>query len=197
MDLFGATIALILTAPLMLAAAVLVLVAEKPPLCFRQIRAGRKGRPFVFVKFRTMENARDKAGRIKPDGERLTASGRFLRRTSLDELPGLFNVLTGDMSLVGPRPLLMEYLDRYSPVQARRLEVRPGITGLAQIKGRNALGWEERFALDVWYVDHCSLWLDLKILALTPLAVLRREGITAEGCATMPPFQGARRQSHG
>ncbi|MDO8772752.1 MAG: sugar transferase [Burkholderiaceae bacterium] len=160
------------------------------PVLFRQTRPGLHGRPFEMVKFRTMTDARGPDGKLLPDAERLTAFGRFLRATSLDELPELWNVLKGDMSLVGPRPLLMEYLPLYSPEQARRHEARPGITGWAQVNGRNALSWEEKFKLDVWYVDHRSLWLDVKILWLTVRKVLVREGISAPGDATMPVFKG-------
>jgi lipopolysaccharide/colanic/teichoic acid biosynthesis glycosyltransferase len=167
------------------------------PAFFGQERPGWRGRPFTVLKFRTMTDARDPAGNLLRDAKRLTAFGRWLRRTSLDELPELFNVLKGDMSLVGPRPLLMEYLPRYTPEQARRHEVKPGITGWAQVNGRNAISWEEKFKLDVWYVDHCSLWLDLKILVLTVLQVLRREGISAEGYATMPAFMGGSGPSAG
>ncbi len=162
------------------------------PVLFRQQRPGLHGRPFTMLKFRTMTDARDAFGNLLPDAERLTLFGRWLRSTSLDELPELINVLRGDMSLVGPRPLLMEYLPLYSAEQARRHEVRPGITGWAQINGRNALRWEEKFALDVWYVDNWSLGLDLRILALTVLRVVRRDGISAQGEATMPKFQGSR-----
>ena len=195
-DLIGSLIGLIVMAPLMLGIAALILLTMGLPIHFRQVRAGLRGRPFVFLKFRTMKIVRDSNGNLLPDSRRLTALGRFLRSTSLDELPELYNVLKGEMSLVGPRPLLTEYLDRYTPEQARRHEVKPGITGWAQIKGRNALSWDERFTHDAWYVDRCSFWMDIKILARTPLAVLRREGITAEGNATMPPFQGARKESH-
>lgn len=160
------------------------------PVFFRQTRPGLHGRPFEMVKFRTMTDARGPDGKLLPDAERLTAFGRFLRATSLDELPELWNVIKGDMSLVGPRPLLMEYLPLYSSEQARRHEVRPGITGWAQVNGRNALSWEEKFKLDVWYVDHRSLWLDIKILWLTVRKVLVREGISAPGDATMPVFNG-------
>ena len=146
------------------------------PVLFRQIRPGLDGRPFMMVKFRTMTDERDAGGELLPDAQRLTAFGRFLRATSLDELPELWNVLSGEMSLVGPRPLLMEYLPLYSPEQARRHEVRPGITGWAQVNGRNALSWEERFKLDVWYVDHRSLWLDLRILLRTAKTVLTGAG---------------------
>jgi len=162
------------------------------PVLFRQVRPGLGGRPFTLLKFRTMTEARDAQGNLLPDEERLTRFGRFLRRTSLDELPELFNVLKGDMSLVGPRPLLMEYLERYSPEQARRHEVRPGITGWAQVNGRNALSWEEKFELDVWYVDHLSLVLDVKILFLTLWKVLKGEGIARPGHATMPEFMGSK-----
>ncbi len=160
------------------------------PVLFRQVRPGLHGRPFMMVKFRTMTDERGADGELLPDARRLTSFGRFLRATSLDELPELWNVLRGEMSLVGPRPLLMEYLPLYSPEQARRHEVRPGITGWAQVNGRNALSWEGRFKLDVWYVDHRSLWLDLRILWLTMRKVIVREGISAQGEATMPRFTG-------
>ncbi len=160
------------------------------PVLFRQVRPALHGRPFMMVKFRTMTDERGADGELLPDVQRLTPFGRFLRATSLDELPELWNVLRGEMSLVGPRPLLMEYLPLYSPEQARRHEVRPGITGWAQVNGRNALSWEERFELDVWYVDHRSLWLDLYILWLTVRKVILREGISAQGEATMPRFIG-------
>jgi sugar transferase EpsL len=164
------------------------------PVLFRQQRPGQHGRPFTIYKFRTMSDVRDGQGNLLPDAGRLTPFGRFLRRTSLDELPELFNVLKGEMSLVGPRPLLTEYLDRYTLEQARRHEVRPGITGWAQVNGRNALTWEQKFALDVWYVDHLSFWLDLKILALTGWKVLRCEGISQTGHATMEEFFGSASQ---
>ncbi len=164
-----------------------VRVTMGPPVLFRQVRPGRHGRPFTLYKFRTMTGS-EASG---TDAERITPLGRFLRSTSLDELPELVNVLRGDMSLVGPRPLLVEYLDRYTPEQNRRHEVRPGLTGLAQVSGRNATTWEERFALDVWYVDHRSLGLDLRILARTAAQVLRRQGISAPGMATMAPFAGS------
>jgi lipopolysaccharide/colanic/teichoic acid biosynthesis glycosyltransferase len=160
------------------------------PVFFRQTRPGLQGRPFNMVKFRTMTDARGPDGQLLPDADRLTAFGRFLRASSLDELPELLNVLKGDMSLVGPRPLLVEYLPLYSPEQTRRHEVRPGITGWAQVNGRNALSWEDKFKLDVWYVDHRSLWLDIKILWLTVRKVLVREGISAPGDSTMPIFRG-------
>lgn len=160
------------------------------PVLFRQIRPGLNGTPFEMIKFRTMRNATDAEGNPLPDSERMTPFGGFLRASSLDELPELWNVLKGDMSLVGPRPLLMEYLPLYSPEQYRRHEVRPGVTGWAQINGRNALSWEEKFKLDVWYVDNRSLWLDLKILFLTIKKVVVRDGISAEGEVTMPKFTG-------
>jgi lipopolysaccharide/colanic/teichoic acid biosynthesis glycosyltransferase len=160
------------------------------PVLFRQIRPGLNAQPFNMVKFRTMTSARGTDGQLLPDADRLTAFGRFLRSSSLDELPELWNVLKGDMSLVGPRPLLMEYLPLYSPEQARRHEVRPGITGWAQVNGRNALSWEEKFRLDIWYVDNQSLWLDIKILWLTVRKVLARDGISASGEATMSKFTG-------
>jgi lipopolysaccharide/colanic/teichoic acid biosynthesis glycosyltransferase len=160
------------------------------PVFFRQVRPGLRGKPFEMVKFRTMTDERGPDGALLADAQRLTAFGRFLRATSLDELPELWNVLKGDMSLVGPRPLLMEYLPLYSPEQARRHEVRPGVTGWAQVNGRNALSWEEKFKLDVWYVDHQGVLLDIKILWLTVKKVLVREGISAAGEATMPKFVG-------
>ena len=162
------------------------------PAFFRQTRPGLNGKPFKMVKFRTMTNARGPDGQLLPDAVRLTPFGRFLRSSSLDELPELWNVLKGDMSLVGPRPLLMEYLPLYSLEQARRHEVRPGITGWAQVNGRNALGWDDKFMLDVWYVNNRSLWLDIKILWLTVRKVLVREGISAEGEATMSKFTGGK-----
>jgi lipopolysaccharide/colanic/teichoic acid biosynthesis glycosyltransferase len=161
------------------------------PVLFRQVRPGRYCRLFTLFKFRTMRNTTAPEGAPLPDTERLTPLGTFLRRTSLDELPQLWNVLRGDLSLVGPRPLLPEYLDRYTTIQARRHEVRPGITGWAQVNGRNALSWEDKFALDVWYVDNWNLWLDLRILWLTLIKVLRREGIQAADHATMPEFKGS------
>lgn len=190
-DVLVAALALVLLAlPL---AILIVLVRRRlgSPVFFRQVRPGRNGKPFMMIKFRTMTDARDEQGALLPDGERLTAFGRFLRSSSLDELPELWNVLKGEMSLVGPRPLLMAYLPLYSAQQARRHEVRPGITGWAQVNGRNALSWDEKFRLDVWYVDHRSLWLDIKILWLTVRKVLIRDGISAAGEATMPAFTGS------
>ena len=189
-DIFGAALGLLLLAP------VLVLIAFKvrrqmgAPVLFRQIRPGWYDKRFEMIKFRTMRDARDSVGKPLPDSDRLSDFGRWLRATSLDELPELWNVLKGDMSLVGPRPLLIEYLPLYSPEQARRHEVRPGITGWAQINGRNALSWEDKFKLDVWYVDHQSFWLDLKILLLTVKKVFVREGISGAGEATMSKFTG-------
>ncbi len=162
------------------------------PVLFRQTRAGLHGQPFEMVKFRTMTDERGPDGALLPDAQRITPLGRFLRASSLDELPELWNVLKGEMSLVGPRPLLMEYLPLYSPEQARRHEVRPGITGWAQINGRNTISWADKFALDVWYVDHRSLWLDVRILWLTVRKVLVRDGISAAGEATMPKFTGSK-----
>ncbi len=159
---------------------------------FRQQRSGLHGRPFTLIKFRTMSDERDSSGRLRPDAERLGRLGAFLRATSLDELPELWNVLKGEMSLVGPRPLLVEYGDLYTEEQARRHEVKPGITGWAQVNGRNAISWEQKFVLDVWYVDHRSWWLDMKILGLTALRVLGHEGITAAECATAPVFRGSK-----
>jgi sugar transferase EpsL len=170
-----------------------LLVASKLgfPVLFRQERPGLHGRIFLMNKFRTMTDERDVNGNLLPDADRLTSFGKFLRSTSLDELPELFNVLKGDMSLVGPRPLLVRYLDRYTPEQSRRHEVKPGITGWAQINGRNAISWEKKFELDVWYVDHCSFLLDLQVLYLTVLKVVKRDGISQSGEATMTEFMGS------
>jgi lipopolysaccharide/colanic/teichoic acid biosynthesis glycosyltransferase len=190
-DLVLALLAAILLAPVLAVVAVLVRTRLGSPVLFRQLRPGLHGQPFQMVKFRTMTDARGADGVLLPDAVRLTPFGQFLRRASLDELPELWNVLRGEMSLVGPRPLLMQYLPLYSPAQARRHAVRPGVTGWAQVNGRNALSWDEKFAADVWYVDNRSFWLDLKILALTVLAVLGRKGISAAGEATMPPFTGS------
>jgi sugar transferase EpsL len=190
MDLMGACAGLALTWPVMVAAAVAIRLKLGSPVLFRQERPGQHGRPFVLLKFRTMLDARGPDGAILPDSERLTPFGRWLRESSVDELPELLNVLRGEMSLVGPRPLLMEYLTRYSPEQARRHDVRPGVTGWAQINGRNALSWSDKFALDCWYVDNWSNELDLLILVRTALAVLRRDGISHEGDVTMPKFMG-------
>ncbi|MCZ7419875.1 MULTISPECIES: sugar transferase [unclassified Micromonospora] len=191
-DVVVATALLLLTAPLMAAVAAAVAVRLGRPVFFRQCRIGRDDRPFELIKFRTMR-APDSARGLLTDAERLTPLGRWLRATSLDELPTLWCVLRGDMSLVGPRPLLPQYLSRYSPTQARRHEVRPGITGLAQVRGRNSLDWDAKFSLDVEYVTKRSLRLDLSILAATVGTVLRRDGISADGNATMPEFLGSRR----
>ena len=187
-DLFVVVITAPFWLPVLLIVAVLVRVNLGSPVFFRQRRPGRGGRIFEIIKFRTMLDAHDRAGRALPDAERLTAFGRRLRGTSLDELPELWNILRGEMSLVGPRPLLVQYLDRYSARQARRHEVPPGLTGLAQIKGRNALTWEAKFEWDVTYVETRTLWLDLRILLATVGKVLRRDGISAQGEATMPEF---------
>lgn len=193
-DIVGSVVAIVLLSPALLVVAVAVRWSLGSPVLFRQLRPGLHGVPFPLLKFRTMTEGQDKAGRPLPDAARMTRVGRFLRSTSLDELPEFLNVLFGEMSLVGPRPLLMEYLPLYSSEQSRRHEVRPGITGLAQVNGRNSLTWEERFALDVWYVDHRSLGLDAKILLLTIMKVLRREGIAAEGEVTMTRFTGSPRK---
>ena len=190
-DVVAAAATLAILAAPMLAIAVAVRMCLGKPVLFTQLRPGRHGIPFRLIKFRTMREAVDAEGRPLPDEERLTRLGQFLRAASLDELPELWNVLRGDMSLVGPRPLLMEYLPLYTPEQARRHEVRPGITGWAQINGRNSLSWEEKFELDVWYVDHASFWLDLKIIALTVWKTLRCDGINQAGHATMPDFMGS------
>lgn len=189
-DLLIATTALLLLSPVLLLVALLVWRNLGRPVLFRQVRPGRNGELFTILKFRTMRDEVDAAGQELSDEERLTRFGKLLRSSSLDELPELINVLRGDMSIVGPRPLIVAYLERYTPEQARRHEVRPGITGLAQVSGRNTLDWEARFALDVKYVDSVSLLLDLKILWLTLRTVLRREGISAEGHVTMPEFTG-------
>ena len=182
---------LLLTLPLLI---LIVLIRRRlgSPVFFQQIRPGLGGAPFKMVKFRTMTDAKGPDGQLLPDADRLTPFGRFLRSTSLDELPELWNVLKGDMSLVGPRPLLMEYLPLYTVEQARRHEARPGVTGWAQVNGRNAISWEDKFALDVWYVDNQSLWLDIKILWLTVKKVLIRDGISAAGEATMSKFTGSK-----
>jgi lipopolysaccharide/colanic/teichoic acid biosynthesis glycosyltransferase len=190
LDVAAASAALVLLSPVILTTAAVLWLDLGSPVLFRQIRAGQHGRPFCLYKLRTMNDRRDGSGQLLPDGERLTPVARLVRRLSLDELPQLWNVLRGDMSLVGPRPLLMAYLDRYTPHQARRHQVRPGITGWAQINGRNAICWDQKLDLDVWYVDHGSLALDLKILAMTATQVFRRHGISAPGHATMSEFRG-------
>lgn len=189
-DVLASATALFLLWPVIAIVAVLVARRLGSPVLFRQTRPGRHGRPFELIKFRTMTDARAEDGELLSDAERLPAFGRWLRATSLDELPELWNVLRGDMSLVGPRPLLMEYLPLYSQDQARRHEVRPGVTGWAQINGRNALSWEDRFRLDVWYVDNLSFGLDLKIIFATVAKVIRREGVSEDGHVTMTKFKG-------
>jgi sugar transferase EpsL len=190
-DILVSAALLVLLAPLMAGVALVVRMKLGRPILFRQERPGLNGKPFILVKFRSMRDATDTEGRLLPDAERLTRFGQILRATSLDELPELWHVLVGDMSLVGPRPLLMRYLPRYTPEQYRRNAVPPGLTGLAQVSGRNAITWEERLALDVYYVDHWSLRLDLDILWRTLWAVIRREGISPEGRATMTEFMGS------
>ena len=190
-DMVAAALALLLLAPALALIAWQVRRKLGSPVLFRQVRPGLHGQPFEMVKFRTMTDERCADGALLPDAQRLTPFGRFLRASSLDELPELWNVIKGDMSLVGPRPLLMEYLPLYTREQARRHEVRPGITGWAQVNGRNAISWEDRFALDVWYVDHPRLWLDIIILWMTVRKVLRRDGISAAGEATMTRFTGS------
>jgi len=190
LDITVSALALLLLAPVLALIALAVAVSLGRPVLFRQQRPGLHGKPFELIKFRTMKNAAGPGARPLPDSQRLTSTGRFLRSTSLDELPELWNILKGEMSLVGPRPLLMAYLDRYTPEQARRHDVRPGLTGWAQINGRNTTSWPHRLAMDVWYVDNRSFALDLKILAITAWKTLRREGISAEGEATMSEFRG-------
>ena len=189
-DLCCVILGLLVISPLLAIISFLVYLKLGLQILFRQKRPGFNCKPFTIYKFRTMKDLRDSNGNLLSDEERLTPLGRFLRSTSLDELPELFNVLKGDMSLVGPRPLLMEYLTRYNDDQMRRHEVKPGITGWAQISGRNAINWEEKFKLDVWYIENCSFMVDVKILFLTIWSILKREGITSEGHATMPEFIG-------
>lgn len=189
-DIAGAIVGLVVFSPIMIWAAMRVRREMGPPAVFTQTRAGAGGRPFRLYKFRSMTNERGADGELLPDADRLTPFGRRLRETSVDELPQLFNVLRGDMSLVGPRPLLMQYVPLYSERQRRRLDVRPGITGWAQINGRNAISWPEKFALDVWYVENRGFFLDMKIILLTVRAAVARSGISAAGEATMPPFRG-------
>ncbi|AMS16823.1 Sugar transferase involved in LPS biosynthesis (colanic, teichoic acid) [Pseudomonas sp. NFPP07] len=192
-DLLASILGLLLLAPVMAIVAWQIRKKLGSPVLFRQVRPGKDGKPFEMVKFRTMRDAHDAMGNPLPDSERMTPFGSFLRSSSLDELPELWNVLKGDMSLVGPRPLLMEYLPLYNSEQYRRHEVRPGVTGWAQINGRNALEWEEKFNLDVWYVDNQSLWLDLKVIFLTIKKVVIRDGISAEGEVTAAKFTGTKR----
>ncbi len=190
-DCVIAVFGLLFLLPFLILISVLVLIYHGRPIIFGQVRPGLGGKPFKMLKFRTMRDAVDSNGNPLPDSERITKFGAFLRATSLDELPELWNVLKGEMSLVGPRPLLMEYLDLYTPEQARRHEVRPGVTGWAQVNGRNAISWEEKFKLDVWYVDNRSLWLDIKILLMTVKKVFVREGISADGHVTIEKFKGS------
>lgn len=192
LDIFVTVIAFGILWPVIIVVAILIRFKLGSPVLFRQTRPGLHGKPFNMLKFRSMLDAVDKEGKPLPDDQRLTHFGRMLRSSSLDELPGLFNVLKGDMSLVGPRPLLVEYLPLYSAEQARRHEVRPGITGWAQVNGRNAISWEDKFKLDVWYVDNFSFWLDVKILLLTIKKVVIKEGISAEGQATAEAFKGSK-----
>jgi lipopolysaccharide/colanic/teichoic acid biosynthesis glycosyltransferase len=193
-DIICAGLALLVLSPVLFLVGMLVRVMLGTPIIFKQPRPGRAGKLFRLLKFRTMTDARDGNGQLLPDKERLTTFGRFLRASSLDELPELLNVLRGDMSLVGPRPLLVEYLPLYTAAQARRHEVRPGITGWAQVNGRNAISWEDKFRLDVWYVDNQSLWLDLKILFMTIAQVFSGSDVNAPGEATMPRFTGTREE---
>lgn len=191
LDRVAAAVLLVLLSPVLIGVAAAVAIFLGRPVLFRQVRPGHKGRPFTLLKFRTMTEARDPQGRLLPDAERLPRFGRFLRATSLDELPELWNVLRGDMSLVGPRPLLMQYLGRYTPEQARRHDVLPGLTGWCQVNGRNDLEWERKFALDLWYVENWSLMLDLHILAMTAAQLVRPRGIHRAGHATTAEFMGS------
>ena len=191
-DIGISLIVLIVLFPILLIISVIIILIIGRPILFKQSRPGLKGKPYTFYKFRTMTNTKNSDGDLLPDKNRLTPLGSFLRKTSLDELPSLWNVLKGDMSLVGPRPLLMEYLPLYSEEQMRRHEVKPGITGWAQINGRNAISWEEKFELDVWYVDNQSFWLDIRIILLTIWKVMKREGVSHKQFATMPKFRGSK-----
>jgi sugar transferase EpsL len=197
LDLLLGIIGLLVLSPLLIALAILIRICLGAPSLFRQLRPGLNGHLFTLLKFRTLTDARDDQGQFLPDSKRMTTLGRFLRSSSLDELPELINVIRGEMSLVGPRPLLAKYLECYSAEQMRRHEVKPGITGWAQIHGRNALSWEQRFELDLWYVDKGSFWVDLKILVLTVWKTITREGISQQGHATMPEFRGEARPRHG
>lgn len=189
-DILGAGLTLVVLSPVLLVSALVVATRLGRPVLFKQKRAGLGSRAFNVLKFRSMTDARDPDGTLRPDSERLTPLGVFLRESSIDELPSLLNVLKGEMSLIGPRPFIYDYVDLYTPEQARRHDVRPGITGWAQVNGRNALGWEEKFRLDVWYVDNISLWLDIKIVFLTLKKLIIRDGISAPGSATMERFRG-------
>ena len=196
-DWITASVILLVSSPVILVVTLLVALKLGRPVLFKQQRPGLRGKPFYIYKFRTMADLRDDQGNLLPDQLRMTSFGRFLRKTSLDELPQLFNVLRGELGLVGPRPLLMQYLDRYTAEQARRHEVRPGITGWAQVNGRNAISWEEKFKLDVWYVDNRSFWLDMKILWLTVKKVIRSEGVSQQNHVTMEEFRGSGTTKHG
>ena len=189
-DILGAGLTLVVLSPVLLVSALVVATRLGRPVLFKQKRAGYGSRPFNVLKFRSMTAARDPDGTLRPDSERLTPLGVFLRESSIDELPSLLNVLKGEMSLIGPRPFIYDYVELYTPEQARRHDVRPGITGWAQVNGRNALSWEEKFRLDVWYVDNVSLWLDIKIVFLTLKKLIHRDGISAPGSATMERFRG-------
>ena len=193
-DIFSSVIALLILSPVLIITAIIVRIKTGSPVLFRQERPGLNGKGFIIYKFKTMTDQKDEAGRLLPDEKRLKAFGKFLRSTSLDELPELLNVLKGDMSIVGPRPLMMKYLNRYTPEQARRHEVKPGITGWAQINGRNTVAWEEKFKLDVWYVDNQSFWLDIKIIFITIWQVITRQGVTQEGRATVDEFFGTQKK---
>jgi lipopolysaccharide/colanic/teichoic acid biosynthesis glycosyltransferase len=195
-DFILAFLLVLIVSPVLFVVWVLLLISNRGQAFFRQERPGKNGNIFRVIKFKTMNDRKDGNGKLLPDSERLTPVGKFVRSTSMDELPQLFSVLKGDMSLVGPRPLLVRYLDRYTPEQARRHEVKPGITGWAQVNGRNAISWEQKFKLDVWYVDHISFWLDIKILLLTVLKVFKREGINNAQTVTMSEFRGDGRIRH-
>jgi sugar transferase EpsL len=195
LDLCIAAPAIVILSPLLIAVAIVLRIALGSPTLFSQQRAGLHGRAFNLLKFRTMTDARDETGNLLPDDRRLTPVSRFVRSASLDELPELINVLKGEMSVVGPRPLLLQYLPRYTPEQMRRHDVRPGLTGWAQINGRNAITWEQKFAHDVWYVDHMSFWLDVKIIVITVWKMVTREGIAQPGTATMEEFRGSQERN--
>ena len=190
LDIILSALILILASPLLLLTAALIFLSYGAPIIFKHERPGKDGQPFKLIKFRSMRDARDQEGNVLPDAERITRFGQFIRKTSIDELPEFYNVLRGDMSLVGPRPLLMQYLQRYSTEQARRHTVLPGVTGWAQINGRNAISWDDKFKYDLWYIDHWTFWLDVKIIFLTIWKVLKGDGISQPGRATMDEFMG-------
>ncbi|RST72562.1 sugar transferase [Siminovitchia acidinfaciens] len=192
-DLIGASLLVLVFSPILFFTAVAVRISMETPIIFKQIRPGIYGKPFYIYKFRTMTDQRDENGTLLPGRLRLTKTGKFLRKYSLDELPQLFNVIKGDLSLVGPRPLLMEYLHLYTPEQARRHNVKPGITGWAQVNGRNTISWDEKFNYDIWYVDHQSFWLDIKILVLTLVKVIKKEGVSSQGHHSMERYKGMMR----